>query len=156
MKTDKATVQNEKDVVVFIIGMKIHKFFYVHQWIPIAKAMGTMLKELYQNKNHGFQNGELHLNWKGITVIQYWDGFEQLETFAHEELHRGIWKEYYQKADMQKVVGIFHETYIVPAKNYEAIYVNMPEFGLGKARSLESIDQKKKSSRQRLHRPKDE
>ena len=155
MKKDRATVQNEKDVVVFIIGMKIHKLFYVHQWMPVMKSMGTMLKELYRNKNYGFLNGDVHLNWKGITVIQYWESFEQLETFAHGEFHRGIWKDYYQSAAQQKVVGIFHETYIVPAKNYEAIYVNMPEFGLGKARSLEPIDQKKKSSRQRLQMPKD-
>jgi hypothetical protein len=33
-------------------------------------------------------------------------------------------------------VGIWHESYVVPAGQAESIYVNMPRFGLGLAASL--------------------
>ncbi len=150
MHKGRYTVQNEKDVVVLIIGMKIHKLFHFHQWIPIMKSMGTMLKELYSNSSHGFLHGEVCLNWKGVTVIQYWESFEKLEAYAHNETHRQFWRYYNQKAAQKNVVGIFHETYIVPAKNYEAIYVNMPKFGLGKALPFEEVDKHTNSSRERL------
>lgn len=33
-------------------------------------------------------------------------------------------------------VGIWHETYKISRENYECVYVNMPEFGLGKVGTL--------------------
>ena len=33
-------------------------------------------------------------------------------------------------------VGIWHETYLVPAGRYESVYNNMPPIGLGEATSL--------------------
>ncbi|CAM5694173.1 hypothetical protein SANTM175S_00904 [Streptomyces antimycoticus] len=33
-------------------------------------------------------------------------------------------------------VGFWHETYAVPAGAHEAVYVNMPAFGLGKATKM--------------------
>ncbi|WP_239984614.1 monooxygenase family protein [Lentibacillus sediminis] len=35
--------------------------------------------------------------------------------------------------DANDTVGIYHETYRVQIDNYEAIYGNMPRYGLGKA-----------------------
>ncbi len=50
-------------------------------------------------------------------------------------------------------VGIWHETYLVRAGEYEAFYGNMPAFGLGKAGSLLPAAQAD-SARERLQKAK--
>lgn len=42
----RMTAQIEGDFVVFIIGMRVNKFWKVHKWLPAAMAMPRMLKEL--------------------------------------------------------------------------------------------------------------
>lgn len=48
------SAQMEDSFVVFVIGMRINRWFALHKWIPVVKAMGPMIKELYQNPEHGF------------------------------------------------------------------------------------------------------
>jgi hypothetical protein len=53
-------------------------------------------------------------------------------------------------------VGIFHETYIVERGNYEAIYSNMPPFGLAKATEHVPAIDRRETARRRLMRGKNE
>jgi Domain of unknown function (DUF4188) len=48
--------------------------------------------------------------------------------------------------------GIWHETYLVRAGEYEAFYGNTPPFGLGKASRLVTVAEGR-GARQRLRRP---
>ncbi len=41
----RMTVKLEGDFVVFLIGMRINRFWKFHKWIPVAAAMPKMLKE---------------------------------------------------------------------------------------------------------------
>ena len=34
-------------LVVFLIGMRINKWWKIHQWLPVFLAMPKMIKELY-------------------------------------------------------------------------------------------------------------
>ncbi len=43
------------------------------------------------------------------------------------------WNSFYKQASKTNAVGIYHETYVISAGNYESVYVNMPSFGLAKA-----------------------
>lgn len=47
-------------------------------------------------------------------------------------------------------VGFYHETYNVNANQYENIYINMPAFGLGKARKSEKVSKATHTAKQRL------
>jgi hypothetical protein len=49
-------------------------------------------------------------------------------------------------------VGIWHETYMVSAHQYEAIYSGMPPFGLGKAGRLVPAAGYKDTARGRFRR----
>ena len=42
----RMTVKLEGDFVVFLIGMRINKFWKIHQWLPVARAMPRMPDEL--------------------------------------------------------------------------------------------------------------
>ena len=46
-------------------------------------------------------------------------------------------------------VGIWHETYLVPAGGYECVYNNMPPFGLGEATEIVPAAGRKASAARR-------
>lgn len=58
MKMNRYTIDNQKKVVVFILGMRIHKLLMVHHWLPIVTSMSVMLRELYTNRQLGFLHSE--------------------------------------------------------------------------------------------------
>ena len=72
------------------------------------------------------------------TIVQYWRSFEHLEAFAKDtdDPHVEIWRQYWRRVGKSGRTGIWHETYLVKAGQYEAVYGNMPPRGLGKAGRL--------------------
>jgi hypothetical protein len=70
--------------------------------------------------------------------VQYWRSFEHLEAFAKDkdDPHLEVWRQYWRRVGKSERTGIWHETYLVKAGQYEAIYGNMPPHGLGKAGRL--------------------
>ena len=47
------TANIDGDFVVFHIGMRINKFWKVHKWLPVARAMGPMLRTLSEHPEKG-------------------------------------------------------------------------------------------------------
>ncbi|GHJ00013.1 hypothetical protein TPA0906_18780 [Streptomyces olivaceus] len=47
-------------------------------------------------------------------------------------------------------MGIWHETYVVPAGSYESIYIDMPPAGLGGAWGVEPVSRRGERAAQRL------
>ena len=39
--------------VVFLIGFRINRLFAIGKWLPVAKAMGPMIRELYADPSLG-------------------------------------------------------------------------------------------------------
>src|SRR6266568_5670825 len=65
------TAQTGEPFVVFLIGMRINRFFAFRKWIPTALAMGPMLQTLFRHPEKGFLGGELIFYWRGVGLIQY-------------------------------------------------------------------------------------
>ena len=62
--------------------------------------------------------------------ITYWKSVEKLQAYAQSETHRkGM--QWFSK-NKRPFLGIIHETYVVPAGNWETIYLNCTPFGLGR------------------------
>ena len=55
---------------------------------------------------------------------------------ARDAEHLPAWQAFNKTVGTDGSVGIWHETYVVSAGRYENVYVNMPEFGLGRAGTL--------------------
>lgn len=128
------TAANDDGIVIFVVGMRVNRWWAVHRWWPVMSAMGPMISELYRNKELGFLDAQFLLTAKGPVTIQYWRSYEQLEAYArHGEKHLKAWKDFNRRASAGRHVGIFHETYIVDAGQYESVYINMPKYGLGRA-----------------------
>lgn len=145
------TVEFEGDFVVFLIGMRINRFWKIHKWLPVAKAMPKMLKELSQNKESGFLGFQMSGGIPPV-IIQYWKSFEHLEAYAkdREGLHYPAWKEFNLKVKSNGDVGIWHETFKVKSGEYECVYNNMPKFGFGKVGNLIPAVGCKESAAQRI------
>jgi hypothetical protein len=144
------TAEMEGPFVVFVIGMRINKLFSVHKWLPVARAMGPMIRELYQNPDTGFISHELYLSGRGPVLLQYWRSYDQLETYARGGLHLEAWKKFNRSVGTDGTVGIFHETYRIEPGNYECVYGNMPVMGLAKAGSHLPATGRRETSRRRM------
>ena len=129
------TADVESDFVVFLIGMRVNRLWSFRRWLPVANAMNPMLQTLFRHPEKGFLGGQLFLNWRGVSMLQYWRSYEDLERFARQpsEPHLKAWQRFNRLVGGDGSVGIWHETYLVPARQYECVYVNMPLFGLAAA-----------------------
>ena len=127
----RMTVEYDQDFVVFLIGMRINHPWRVHHWLPVMRAMRSMLKELEGRPESGFLGYEA----SGLLVVQYWRSIEELMAYAQarDGRHWPAWVDFNKRVGYTNGgVGIWHETYKIAAGQYEAIYGNMPVYGLGK------------------------
>jgi hypothetical protein len=125
----------EGPFVIFIIGLRVNRLLALGKWIPVARAMGPMLQELYADPQLGFLHAETSVAWRGVTMLQYWRSFEHLHAYAHARnaAHLPAWAEFNRRVGSDGTVGIWHETYKVAAGEYECVYGNMPLIGLARA-----------------------
>ncbi len=143
----------DESFVVFIIGMRVNRWWALGKWIPTAMAMGPMLRTLYQHQEKGFLAAQPFLFGRGVALVQYWRSFEDLERFARskDDPHLAAWRRFNKAIGGDGSVGIFHETYTVQAGASESIYANMPIFGLASAFQHIPITGRGERARGRLH-----
>jgi hypothetical protein len=128
----------EGDFVVFLIGARFNKPWKLVKNFWFLKSMPAMLKELEQQPEKGLLGYRQHFGPSGGTIIQYWRSWEQLEAYARSKdaRHFPAWVQFNKRIGSNGDIGIWHETYRISAGQYEAIYNNMPAYGLGKAGKL--------------------
>jgi hypothetical protein len=147
----RITARFEGEVVVFLIGMRINRFWKIHKWLPVARAMPRMLRELAADREAGLLGFE---SWVGnpTIMLQYWRSFEHLERYAKDSgrLHRPAWAAFNRAVATNGDVGIWHETYRVRPGDYECIYNNMPPFGLARATAAVAARGPLESARARM------
>jgi len=130
------TADIDGDFVVFIIGARINS--KLHALRALRDLGGNAMRKMLSYLTEHPEKGLLGYETCGLTIIQYWRSFEQLEAFAKDEddPHLEAWRTYWKRVGKSTRAGIWHETYLVRAGEYEAIYGNMPPHGLGKATNL--------------------
>jgi hypothetical protein len=137
------------DFVVFLIGASPSKLHLVRSLIDLGgrRGMRHMLDYLVAHPEKGLLGYQMGLP----VIVQYWRSFEHLEAFARDadDPHLAVWRNYWRRVGNSGRTGIWHETYLVRAGEYEAIYGNMRPFGLGKASRLVPISESS-SARRRL------
>lgn len=156
------THAHEGDLVVFHIGMTIRKPHRPDLWLPVFAAMPPMLAELHRNKAQaargeaddlGFLGADTLLGGKGPWVVQYWRSVEHLYAYAHARDHTHVpaWRAFNEAARKHPGgVGIWHETYVVPAGGVETFYGNGARVGLGVATGFVAAASRGQGARDRL------
>jgi hypothetical protein len=129
------------DFVVFLIGARLDKFHPLRSLGDLGgrRGMKHMLDYLVAHPDKGLLGYQMGLP----VIVQYWRSFGHLEAFAKDtgDPHLAAWRRYWRRVGTSGRTGIWHETYLVRAGEYEAIYGNMPPFGLGKAGRLVPLSQ---------------
>lgn len=145
------TTENDRDVVVFLIGMRINKRLAVRKWVPVFTEMPGMIRELYENQEAlGFLSMENHFGLCTTVLMPCWQSMQDLLAYSRGQKHLAAWKNFNRKIGDTDAVGIYHETYVVPNGHYEAIYGNMPVYGLAKASGHMPVTAEVRSANKRL------
>jgi hypothetical protein len=142
--------------------MRVNRWWRVDQWLPAAAAMPKMIRELYaakaaaeqgQGRDPGFLGHRLLIGGRGPTVVQYWRTVGDIYSYAAsaDREHRPAWTAFNARARRSPgAVGIWHETYAVPAGGHESIYVAMPPTGLAAATAVVPVASRGETARERL------
>lgn len=149
------TVAGDRDVVVFLIGMRINALHRVRAWAPVVAAMPRMLAELARDPDAGLLGARTFVSGRTVLVRQYWRDTEHLLAYAAatDAAHLPAWRAFNRGARTTGgAVGIFHETYRVDAGSMEAISVDMPSTGVLEALGSVPVTRSRTSARDRLAR----
>jgi hypothetical protein len=148
----RMTAEIEGDFVVFLIGVRINRLWKVGKWAPVFAAMPRMLIELSKQPELGLLHARTHFGLSGAMVVQYWRSFAHLHAYAVSatSAHLPAWKAFNTAIASNGDVGIWHETYLVRAGEYESVYNNMPAFGLGLAGNMVAAEGRRTSAKGRL------
>ncbi|WP_199742431.1 DUF4188 domain-containing protein [Streptomyces triticirhizae] len=153
---ERMTARVDEQLVVFLVGMRITRFWRVGEWWPVFRAMPRMLRELSRERERGMLGYRLCLSpLREIFLVQYWSGLEPLLAYASDSdgEHRPAWAELNRRLRSGSRIGFWHETFVVPAGSAESIYLNMPPVGLGAATELIPVAGRGDRLAQRLGRP---
>jgi Domain of unknown function (DUF4188) len=130
------------DFVVFLIGPRVNKPWRLLQAArdlgEPRRGMKAMLDELMAHPEKGLLGYRMGFP----VIVHYWRSFEHLEAFARDPggLHRPTWLDFYRRPRDGRT-GIWHETYLVRAGQYEAIYTDTPVAGLAAAGRAVAMDE---------------
>ena len=148
------TAQIEGDFVVFLIGARINSWRKLLKLAWVGQANNAMYRVLEANPEYGYLGGEAFTRnfFRESITISYWRSYEHLERFARskDDPHLEAWRRFNREIASDGSFGIWHETYLVKANNYESMYGNMPRFGLAKATAHVPISGRKQTARGRL------
>jgi hypothetical protein len=154
IRSGRFTAEIDGDFVVLLIGPRINKPWRLLQSLrdlgEPRRGMKAMLDELMRQPEKGLLGYRLGFP----VIIQYWRSFAHLEAFARDsgDLHRTTWLEFYRR-DRKGRTGIWHETYLVRAGEYEAIYNDVPPAGLAAAGRPAPLDSASRARVRMLHAP---
>lgn len=124
--------------------------------------MPGMVAELSRNRaaadrgeaaDLGFLGAFTLMGRKGPWVVQYWRTTEQLYSYATsaDARHLPAWKRFNATARRHpQAVGIWHETFAVPARGIETLYGNGATIGLGATTGTIEATRRGRGARERL------
>ncbi|MGW2702510.1 DUF4188 domain-containing protein [Streptomyces sp. NPDC001340] len=152
----RTTADAKGEVVVLLIGMRINRFWAAHLWLPVMLVMFRMLRDLRKEPERGLLSRVLlTASPRTYYVVQYWESKDKLYAYATapEAFHHKAWARLNRKERAGKLrgqVGIWHETYVVPEGSYEAIYGDMPAFGLAAAHGQIPLEKRGRYAKDRF------
>jgi hypothetical protein len=131
------TAQIDGDFVVFLIGAGLNRKLHLLRSLRDLggrRGMKHMLDYLMEHPEKGLLGYEFGLP----VIVQYWRSWAHLEEFARntDDPHLKVWRDFWKRVGKDPRTGIWHETYLVRAGEFETVYGNMRPFGLGKAGTL--------------------
>lgn len=151
---ERVCAEVEGELVVFLIGLRLNRWWKAWKWLPVMRAMPIMLAELEREPALGLLSWRGHFGLRSAMLVQYWRSAADLQAYAQaaDRAHLPAWRAFNRSVGTSGDVGIWHETYVVAPGQREAIYVNMPRFGLGLAGQVFPATGERASAAKRMRR----
>jgi len=152
VRTGRWMARREDPFAVFVFGMRLNRARGLRRFLWGLGVLRRILADLETRPARGFLAGGVYRSGRRLIAVQYWDSFDALDEYArdHGLPHRRAWQRYLREALDDPALGLWHETYLASPGTWEAVYVNMPPWGLGAAGGLEAMQADKGSARDRL------
>lgn len=145
------------ELVVFLLGMTVQRWWRPDLWLRTMSRMGPMLAELSRDPDSGLAGFRTGLGARGPFLVQYWTSLDKLYAYASQTdaRHRPAWTEFNRMVRSHPdAVGVWHETYTVARA--ESVYVATAPAGLAAATGVVPIGTGRTAgldrARDRLHR----
>ncbi len=139
LNEQRMTAEVEGEFLVFVVELRIHQWWRFRKWYPAVRAMTKMLVELLEKPEFGLMHYEYWFVFRRQVFLMYWRSYEHMHDWVlnKDATHIAGWKMLNRlMKDYPKVLGFWHESFIVQTNQYESFYRNVPTVGLGKAGSL--------------------
>ena len=148
------TAQASHEVVLFRIGMRFNGWRGLVPALRSFASMPFMLAEQQSQPDIGMLSTTTSVSWPVIQITQFWRSFEDLERYATaaDGRHSRMWRWFNKLGRRGLGTGIWHETYRIAPGTYEAIYVNMPRYGIAEATIHEPVVSATARARGRMER----
>jgi hypothetical protein len=147
----RMTASLDGQFVVLLIGMRVNKPWKIHKWWPVFIAMPRLIRRL-SREDLGMYSYRYAWRASGPILVQYWRSVEELQRFAREGHveHLAAWRMFNHDVGFTGDVGFWHETFMVQPGGYEAVYGNIPRFGLAMAGDHIQVGRKGESAAERI------
>ena len=147
--------RSTSELVLFRIGMRFNGFRGVVAALKAFRKMPAMLAEQEANPEIGLLSSSVAIAWPVIAVTQFWRSFDDLERYAtaSERQHTAAWRWFNKLGRAGEGTGIWHETFRIAPTSFEAIYVNMPRYGLAAAVDHVPVVPATNRARDRMNQP---
>ena len=147
---ERVCAEVDGEIVLFLIGVRLNRIWKFWKFLPVLRAMPRMLQELVAHPELGLLSARSCLGLRDLSFVQYWKSAAHLQAYALGNEHLPAWRAFNRSIGTNGDLGIWHETFIVPAGNLESIYINMPRYGLGLAGTLHSAKDDRATAAKRL------
>lgn len=143
--------RHSEGLCVFLIGMRVNRWWRPDAWLPTFAAMGPMIAELSADPDSGFLGARYAISPQGPLLVQYWRSSDDVYRYAvdRDARHRPAWTAFNQRAKrVPGAVGVWHETFEVSAA--ETLAIDMPASDLAAAVGSVPASPGMRSAAQRL------
>ena len=125
----------DDDVVLFLIGARVNRLHRVRSWGWVVRQMPRMMARLLEVPDLGLLHVENFFRGRTTLAVQYWRSLDDLHHFAQSDDHPHLqaWHAFNRRLAGSGDVGVWHETYLTGPGSLEAVYSDMPTFGLAAA-----------------------
>ncbi|MBV2365519.1 monooxygenase family protein [Streptomonospora nanhaiensis] len=155
----RTTTEPRESLTVFLLGVRVNALLRPRRWMWINRAFLAMSSELRADPALGLLHERVLPSARGVTAVQYWESTRALMDYARRATHSAAWQRYLREGGAG--AGVWHETYEIGAPQseraeqgagYEAVYLNMPDHGLGRALGTVPVDRSTRRALDRLAR----
>jgi hypothetical protein len=144
--------ESVEELCVIRLGFIVRKISGLPYASKLRKAIERSSIEAKASGSGLLDSERFLIKWNHFGFLQYWRSFEALEAWSHQPPHSTWWREALERMRTRGDFGIYHESYLIPRANVEAIYLDCPPVGISRFGEIGEAVGTSTTSRDRLGR----